>query len=129
MDFIYEQKTDKTFEQAVKDLTANLAAHSFGVLWQLNFKDKLQEKGLEFDYNFMVLEVCNPAQAKKVLDQKLEMGYMLPCKMAIYEKDGVVRLGMMKPQALVQLMGETDLGETALEVEMTLRKAIDDSIH
>jgi uncharacterized protein (DUF302 family) len=34
-------------------------------LWELNFKDKLQEKGLDFDKNFKILEVCNPVQAKE----------------------------------------------------------------
>ncbi len=127
-DLIYAQTTTKEFSQALTDFKDNLSQRKFGVLWELNFKDKLQEKGQDFDKNFVILEVCNPPQAKKVLDLKLEAGYMLPCKMAIYEKDGLVHLGMMRPEQLVSLMGEDDLIPVGAEVEKTLREAIDATI-
>ncbi|HEY8875827.1 MAG TPA: DUF302 domain-containing protein, partial [Desulfosporosinus sp.] len=60
MDVNYEVKTRKSFITAVEDLKESLTKNKFGVLWELNFKDKLQEKGLDFHQNFMVLEVCNP---------------------------------------------------------------------
>lgn len=125
---IYAKTTTKDFSQALTDFKDNLSQRKFGVLWELNFKDKLQEKGQDFDKNFVILEVCNPPQAKKVLDLKLEAGYMLPCKMAIYEKDGVVHLGMMRPERLVELMGEADLVPVGAEVEKTLREAIDATV-
>lgn len=67
MDINYKIKTDKDFNKAVDDLKESLGNHRFGVLWELNFKDKLKEKGLEFNNNFKILEVCNPPQAKQVL--------------------------------------------------------------
>ena len=125
MSLVYEVKTDKDFETAVADLKKSLADNSFGVLWEMNFKDKLQEKGLEFNKNFKVLEVCNPPRAKIVLDQNLEAGYMLPCKMVVYEKDDIVRIGMMKPTSMAELMDDEGLTEVADEVETILRKAMD----
>ena len=91
MNMIYKQKTEKAFEQALESLKGNLAEEEFGVLWQLNFKDKLQEKGLAFDNNFMILEVCNPSKAQRVLNEQMDMGFFLPCKVAVYEDDEIGR--------------------------------------
>ena len=125
MSLIFEVKTNKDFETAVIDLKKSLTENSFGVLWEMNFKDKLQEKGLDFDKNFKVFEVCSPPRAKVVLDQNLEAGYMLPCKMVVYEKEGEVRIGMMKPTSMAELMNDKGLTDVAEEVESILRKAID----
>lgn len=125
MSLIFEVKTNKDFETAVIDLKKSLSENSFGVLWEMNFKDKLQEKGLDFDKNFKVFEVCSPPRAKVVLDQNLEAGYMLPCKMVVYEKEGEVRIGMMKPTSMAELMNDKGLTDVAEEVEIILRKAID----
>ena len=125
MSLIFEVKTNKDFETAVIDLKKSLTENSFGVLWEMNFKDKLQEKGLDFNKNFKVFEVCSPPRAKVVLDQNLEAGYMLPCKMVVYEKDGEVRIGMMKPTSMAELMNDKGLTDVADEVETILRKAID----
>lgn len=125
MSLIFEVKTNKDFETAVIDLKKSLSENNFGVLWEMNFKDKLQEKGLDFDKNFKVFEVCSPPRAKVVLDQNLEAGYMLPCKMVVYEKEGEVRIGMMKPTSMAELMNDKGLTDVAEEVEIILRKAID----
>ena len=65
MDIFYQKKTTKNFADAGEALKASLANHRFGVLWEMNFKDKLKEKGLELAQNFKVFEACNPAQRQK----------------------------------------------------------------
>ena len=128
MDVNYEVKTSKTFSTAVEDLKKSLSNNKFGVLWELNFKDKLEEKGLDFHQNFKVLEVCNPKQAKEVLDRHIEAGYFLPCKMVVYEKENSVFMGMMLPTSMIGMMGQEDLLSIAQEVETVLKKAINESI-
>jgi uncharacterized protein (DUF302 family) len=128
MNIKYEVKTNKTFEVAVEDLKKCLSENKFGVLWELDFKDKLQEKGLDFDKHFKILEVCNPEQAKRVLDKYIEAGYFLPCKVVVYEKEEGVFIGMMKPRELISLLQNEELISVAEEVEDILVKAIDKSI-
>lgn len=125
MSMTFEKRTDKTFEIAHEELKKNLIERGFGVLWEMNFKDKLTEKGLEFHKNFQVMEVCNPPKAKIVLDAHLEAGYMLPCKMVVFEKEDGVHIGMMKPTKLADIMEGIDLGNVALEVENILKDAIE----
>lgn len=122
MDFIYKRKSDKSYDETQKALKSELAKVGFGVLWELNFKEKLSEKGLAFKENFLVMEVCNPSKAKEVLEIELDMGFMLPCKVGIYTKDEAIYVGMMKPSALVE---NELLKEVALKVETDLRHAID----
>jgi uncharacterized protein (DUF302 family) len=128
MDLKYEVKTGKPFSKALEDLKKNLSNHNFGVLWELNFRDKLQEKGLDFQQNFKVLEVCNPKQAKEVLDRRIEVGYFLPCKMVVYEKNDSVYMGMLRPTSLIGLMGQEDLNSIAEQVEEVLKKALDETV-
>lgn len=128
MELIYQVKTDKSFDDAVMSLKEACASVGFGTLWQLNFKDKLHEKGLPFDDNFMILEVCNPVKAQKVLLEHREAGFFLPCKVAVYEKGGEVFMGMPKPTELMAMLGSEALKMVAAEVEEALVAAIEKAV-
>ena len=45
MNIVYEKITTKNLNDSIKSLEDNLKKHGFGILWQLNFKEKLEEKG------------------------------------------------------------------------------------
>lgn len=124
MDIKYEVKSKKSFNEAIESLKRSLSDNNFGVLWELNFKDKLKEKGFDFAYNFKILEVCNPRQAKEVLDKDIEVGYFLPCKIVVYEKDNTVFIGMIRPTELIHLIGKDEITKIAVEVENELKTAI-----
>ncbi|MDR7855132.1 DUF302 domain-containing protein [Tissierella sp.] len=128
MNLIYEKVTEKPFNEAVQSITDALKERKFGVLWQLNFKDKMAEHDIDFPNNFMILEVCNPQKANEVLTKHIEMGYFLPCKMVVYEKDGEVRIGTARPEMLMGMMGYDDLGDVASEVEKILIESIDAAV-
>ena len=120
----YEVITNKSFDEAVSSVIKSLEQQKFGVLWKLNFKDKLKEKEIEFDSNFMILEVCNPLKAKEVLSKHIEAGYFLPCKIVVYEDKGSVKIGMLKPETLIGMLNFGDLADIAKEVQNTLITAI-----
>ncbi|MFL2125075.1 DUF302 domain-containing protein [Marinilactibacillus psychrotolerans] len=124
MDFKYEVKTNKSFQTAIEDITDSLKEREFGVLYQVNFKEKFKSKGLEFSSDFEVLEVCNPGQAKEVLEKHTEAGYFLPCKVVVYEKRDEVYIGLLKPTILIGLIEDDGLKTIAEEVENTLKEAI-----
>jgi len=128
MSIKYEVKSEKSFDEAVESLKKSLAENKFGVLFELNFKDKIKEKGLEFDSNFKILEVCNPVQAQEVLTRNIEVGYFLPCKMVVYEKEGSVYLGMIKPTELIQMIGSEEIIAIAKEIEDVLKRSIDGAV-
>ena len=128
MNVVYEKTTDKNLNDAIESLKHNLKENGFGVLWQLNFKEKLEEKGLEFKDDFVVLEVCNPKQAKEVMDKDIHIGYMLPCKMVVRRENNQSYIGMTRPEMLIELSGNKELTEVAKKVEKLLRNSIESSI-
>ena len=128
MDIIYEKVTEKTFDEALESIKTELKERNFGVLWELNFKEKLAEHEIDFPSNFKILEVCNPQKANQVLSKHIEVGYFLPCKIVVYEKDGKVRIGTARPEMLLGMMGYDDLSNVASEVEKIMIESIDAAV-
>ncbi|MCY9694211.1 DUF302 domain-containing protein [Paenibacillus alginolyticus] len=126
--FHYTVETKKSPEQAIADLQESLKEEKFGVLWQLDMKEKLNEKGVEFDQTYHILEVCNPVEAKRVLSENALVGYFLPCKIAVYEEDGTTKIGMPKPTALIGLVENEQLMALARDIENRLVTCVDKSV-
>jgi len=85
-----------------------------------DLKAKLADKGVPFDRECRVFEVCNPHQAKKVLERNLEISTALPCRISVYEEGGVTRLATIKPTAMLDLYATPGLKEVAREVQAAL---------
>lgn len=126
--FDYTKETQKSVEEAIASLEANLKEEKFGVLWMFDIKGKLQEKGLEFDREFKVLEVCNPHEAQRVLNQNEMAGYFLPCKIVVFENEGQTKIGMPKPTALISMLNDEKMKEFAKDIEERLITCIDKSV-
>ncbi|WP_421385450.1 DUF302 domain-containing protein [Bacillus salacetis] len=115
--FDYTLSTEKSIEEAINSLENSLKEEKFGVLWTFDIKEKLQEKGLEFEKEFKVLEVCNPKEAQRVLNENIMAGYFLPCKMVVYEEGGQTKIGMPKPTSLISMLNEETMKEFAKDIE------------
>ncbi|WLD93628.1 DUF302 domain-containing protein [Alkalihalobacillus sp. AL-G] len=126
--FHYTVLTEQSVDEACQNLEEKLKEEKFGVLWDFNIKDKLNEKGLEFERSFRILEVCNPAEAQRVLNQNVMIGYFLPCKMVVYEDEGVTKIGMPKPTALVTMVEDEEITAMAQEIEHRLMACMDKSV-
>lgn len=125
--FHYTVETNKTPIQAMDDPQEQLKSEQFGVLWQLDMKEKLKEKGVEFNRTYHILEVCNPVEAKRVLTENALVGYFLPCKIAVYEENGMTKIGLPKPTALIDMLQNDVLKEIAVDIEKRLIACIDRS--
>lgn len=110
----------KPLDRVVKDLEVAVGRHKFGILGVHDLRAKMAEKGVAFDRECRIFEVCNPHQAKKVLDTNLEISTALPCRISVYEEGGVTKLATLKPTALIDLYATPSLKDVAREVEATL---------
>jgi len=126
--FDYTVVTDKNMEEAIQSIEESLSEEKFGVLWKFDIKEKLQEKGLDFQKEFKVLEVCNPQEAFRVLNENEMAGYFLPCKIVVYADSGQTKIGMPKPSALINLLNDEKMKQFATEIENRLISCIDKSI-
>jgi uncharacterized protein (DUF302 family) len=113
-------ESSKPLDRVVKDLEAAVARHKFGVLGVHDLRAKMAEKGVDFARECRIFEVCNPHQAKKVLEANLEISTALPCRISVYEEGGVTKLATIKPSAMIELYGTPGLQAVAKEVEATL---------
>jgi len=123
----YIKKTHGLVDEVVEKLTAAVTSHKFGVLGMINLKDKMNSKGVSFGPQCRTLEVCNPQQAKKVLEANMLVATVLPCRICVFEDDGKVKVATLKPTAVMGHFDNPDLAPVATDVEDTLVRIIDEA--
>ena len=127
MDFTHTVKTQKNIDDVIVDLTENLKGIGFGVLETLDFKKILTEKGLEFSDNYKLMEVCHPNLAKQVLEANSDLGLLLPCTIAVYQKDDENFISLARPTSLLSMVSEQNLKFSGEEIENGLIKIIENT--
>lgn len=129
MDFHYTVTSSKNIDETIQLITQNLKTNNFGVLWQLDLPAKLQEKGVNsYTSAYRILEVCNPLEAARVLNSNQLVGYFLPCKIVVYESEGVTKIGLPRPKSMIGLLNETELNSIAENIEEILIDVLNKSI-
>ncbi|HLE44302.1 MAG: DUF302 domain-containing protein [Candidatus Rokubacteria bacterium] len=113
-------ESKKPLDQVTRDLEAAVTRHKFGILGVHDLKATMAKKGVEFARECRIFEVCNPQQAKKVLEANLEISTALPCRISVYEEGGKTKLATIKPTAMLALYPNPELKGVAQEVEATL---------
>ncbi len=114
----YIIETDKSFAQAAVDLEAAVKQHNFGVLHVHDLGTTLRGKGIAFGEDCKVFEVCNPAQAARVMAADMKLNMALPCRISVYTEKGRTLIGMIRPiEMLSALSSDPVLLQIAGEVE------------
>ena len=117
---IFKISTDKTVTAAAAALQAAVQANHFGVMQVHNLTETMAKKGVEFAHECLIFEVCQPHQAKKVLEKNMSVSTALPCRISIYEEGGKTVLATLKPTTLLALFNTPQLKSVAQEVEDTI---------
>jgi uncharacterized protein (DUF302 family) len=121
----FTKELNKPYEAVIEEVTAALKKEGFGILTEINIKDKLKEKlGVEFR-KYMILGACSPANAYKSLQVEENIGLMLPCNVIVYEKGGKTVLSVIKPATAMQMIDNAELRKIAENVESQLKQAFD----
>ena len=124
----YIVETDKTFNQASTDLEAAVLRHSFGVLHVHDLGATLRSKGIAFGEECKVFEVCNPAQAAKVLSTDMRLNMALPCRISVYTEKGKTKIGLIKPEQMLSALSQDPaLVQVAKEVEEKTIQMVDEA--
>ncbi len=124
----YIVESNKPFEQAAADLDTAVKRHGFGVLHVHDIGNTLRGKGVVFEPQCRVFEVCNPLQASKVMAADMRLNMALPCRISVYTEAGKTRIGMIKPAAiLASLSQDPVLATVAREVEQQTMRMIDEA--
>lgn len=114
--------TNKTVTAAAASLQTAVEANHFGVMQVHNLKETMNKKGVDFAHECLIFEVCQPQQARKVLDENMSVCTALPCRISVYEEGGKAILATLKPTTLLALFNTPQLKSVAQEVEDTILK-------
>ncbi|MCK9605091.1 MAG: DUF302 domain-containing protein [Methylomonas sp.] len=120
--------TQKTVSDAATALQAAVQANHFGVMQVHNLKEIMNKKGVAFANECLIFEVCQPQQAKKVLDENMSVCTALPCRISVYQEDGKTMLATLKPSTLLAMFNTPQLTEVAQEVEDSIVKIMNEAV-
>jgi uncharacterized protein (DUF302 family) len=122
----YIIETNKSFNQAAADLESAVKQHGFGVLHIHDLGATLRGKGIAFNEECKVFEVCNPAQAAKVLATDMRLNMALPCRISVFTESGKTKIGLIRPiQMLAALSQDEAMLQVAKEVEEKTMQMVD----
>ena len=124
----YIVETAKSFEQAATDLETAVKRHGFGVLHIHDLGTTLRGKGISFDEQCKVFEVCNPGQAAKVLATDMRLNMALPCRISVFTDKAKTKIGLIRPTQMFSALSQDEtMVQTAREVEEKTIQMIDET--
>jgi len=112
----------KSVTEVAAALQSSVVANHFAVMQVHNLQETMIKKGVEFDRQCLIFEVCQPQQAKKVLDANMSVSTALPCRISVYQEGGETVLATLKPTALLAMFNTPELAAVAREVEDSMVK-------
>lgn len=119
--------TDKKPAEVAASLQLAVPAHNFSIMQVHNLQESIEKKGVEFTQECLIFEVCQPLQAKKVLEQNMSVSTALPCRISVYQEDGRTVLATLKPTSLLAMFNTPQLAGAAKEVEDTIIKIMQEA--
>ena len=114
-------RLNKTYDEALTQVTAALKAEGFGVLTEIDVKDTLKKK-IDVDFRpYKILGACNPPLAYRALSAAPEAGLLLPCNVTVaYIDENVTEVSIVDPLSMLGLVQHPDLETVAEEARARL---------
>ena len=104
-------------DQIQEELEAFAARNRFGIIAVHDLQQTLRDKGVDLAMDCKIFEICNPHQAKKVLESDGALSTALPCRISVYGQEGNYNLATMLPTAMMQSFNKPEISAVAKEVE------------
>jgi|SRR5215813_9472624 len=121
----FSKTVNLPYDQAIKKTRAALQQEGFGVLTEIDLKEKLKEKlGVDFR-RYIILGTCNPPLAYETLQQEIDIGLLLPCNVIVYEQDDGAVVSAVDAGKMLSVVGNPNLEATARTINEKLRRVID----
>jgi uncharacterized protein (DUF302 family) len=122
---LYTREARGSIQEVRERLEEATVAHKFGVIQVVDLKAKMAAKGVDFGPDCQVVEVCNPVQAKKILEGDMAISTALPCRISVYEEGGTVKVATIRPTVTLGMFGHDELQPVAESVESAIVSIID----
>lgn len=127
IEYGYYKELDKSFNQTAEIILNLLQTHKFTIATQIDLKQKFKDK-LNVDYpQYTVLGLCDVQIGYKAIQAEQNMGLMIPCNMAVYEKGNKTVIAVIKPTKIMENIQNPALDEILQGMDKRL-KALFESI-
>ncbi|MFH1686915.1 MAG: DUF302 domain-containing protein [bacterium] len=126
-DLAFRLKSDKPFDEVVRNIHEQTAAHKFRVLAEHDVQQTLKEKGLERG-PLKIIEVCNAGFAHKATQKEIGVALFMPCRYTIHTDGKKTVAALARPSMISAMLPEAGLDELAAEVEQTLKSIMEKSV-
>ena len=121
----FTKELDIPYEKVIERAREALKKEGFGVLTEIDVKEKMKEKlGIDMR-RYIILGACNPPNAYKAILAEENIGLMLPCNVIVYEKDSKTVLSVIRPSVAMRMIENMELQKLAETVEGLLKKVFD----
>lgn len=121
----FTKELDIPYEKVIERAREALKKEGFGVLTEIDVKEKMKEKlGVDMG-RYIILGACNPPNAYKAILAEENIGLMLPCNVIVYEKDSKTVLSVIRPSVAMRMIENRELQKLAETVEGLLKKVFD----
>lgn len=124
---LYTRTSNRSLDEIEQGLQASAAAHKFGILGMHNLPEIMKKKGVEMGGECRVYEVCNPHQAKKVLETNPAISTALPCRISVYGTAGNYHVATILPSAMLGMFQSPELDSVAAEIDTVLKAMVDEA--
>lgn len=124
---LYQVHTKRPLAEIERELQESAARNQFGVIATHDLKETMKKKGVELEMDCRIFEVCNPHQAKRVLEADGAISTALPCRISVYGKEGAYMLATMLPTEMMKGFNQPGIEPVAREVEDVIKRMMDDA--
>jgi uncharacterized protein (DUF302 family) len=124
---LYQINSNNSLEEIEHRLHDSAARHRFGVIATHDLRDMMNRKGVNLDMECKIYEVCNPLQAKQVLDLDGAISTALPCRISVYGSKGQYTLATMRPTEMMKAFAHAELEPVARQVEEVILQMMRDA--
>lgn len=124
---LYQIKSKKSMDEIERGLRESAARYQFGVIAVHDLKETLAKKGVDLAMECRIYEVCNPHQAKKVLEADGAISTALPCRISVYGSANEYTLATMRPTEMMKAFANPEIEPVAREVEEVILQMMKDA--
>lgn len=123
--YAFGKTVELSYGEAEKRVREELLKEGFGILTEIDVRQKFKEK-LEKDFrDYIILGACNPAMAYEAFGRELNIGTLLPCNVVVYgTDDGKTAVMIMDPVAALSVIGNPELTELAGRVKEKMERVL-----
>ncbi len=117
-------ETKKSVEEVRQKLEEAAKSRGFGVMSTHEVTKILESKGHPIDYPCVIVEICQPKAASQVLSQNPYISTAMPCRVAVFSREGKTVLSTISPLQMLEMFNEPQLKEVAQEIEDLIKEIL-----